>query len=214
MYVCVLFVFRSLELLFGPGESVLNFSVAVFDDSIPEINENFTLSLSNPVGGARLDDSQTSVGVVILSNDDAHGVIGFSTSSLSRVISEESSDVTVTLGVQRNAGIFGQVVVEWALSGVHQLGEVSPSSGQVCINTYIVSMCMCQPLPQFCVHVSAPPPVLCACVSPSPSSVCMCQPLPQFCVHVSAPPPVLCACVSPSSLCFVFHRSPSFLVLP
>ena len=117
-------------MVFQPGETLLNFSVAIYDDDIPEVDENFTISLTDARGGARLGP-QTSVGVVIQSNDDAHGVVGFTEASLSQVVAEGSSDVTVILEVERSAGTFGRVVVEWALSGGHDLGEVSPPAGEV-----------------------------------------------------------------------------------
>jgi len=117
-------------LTFEPGETVLNLTVMVFDDVVPEVNENFSIALANPVSGAVLGP-QSSVGVVILTNDNAHGEIGFRADSLSLVVAEDASDSTVILGVERSGGTFGQVVVSWALSGAHQLGEVTPASGQV-----------------------------------------------------------------------------------
>ncbi len=51
-------------------------NLEIFDDDIPEIDEMFTAIILNPVGGATLGD-QVSVPVTILTNDDAHGIIGF-----------------------------------------------------------------------------------------------------------------------------------------
>lgn len=47
-----------------------------FNDAIPEVDEAFQLQLRNVMGGARLGQ-QSSVAVTILTNDDAHGLIGF-----------------------------------------------------------------------------------------------------------------------------------------
>lgn len=60
-----------------PGEASLRFLLGINDDSIPEIDENFDLRITNPTGGAMLG-SQSSVTVTIQNNDNAHGVIGFS----------------------------------------------------------------------------------------------------------------------------------------
>lgn len=119
-----------MTLTFKPGESSIFFTVAVIDDSLPEIDETFTVGLSMPSGGARLGD-QTTVTMEILTNDNAHGLIGFSNSSLSRVVSEVGSNVEVVLDVERTGGTFGLVRVQWQLSGSHTAGEITPASGQV-----------------------------------------------------------------------------------
>ena len=115
---------------FRPNESSLFFTVAIFDDEIPETNETFVVSVSRPTGGARVGD-QTSAAMTILTNDDAHGLIGFSSTSRSIIISEMDRDVSLPLGVQRSAGVFGDVRVDWELSGTHAAGEIVPASGQV-----------------------------------------------------------------------------------
>lgn len=65
-----------MVLTLGPDESSLRFVLGIFDDIIPEIDENFDLQITNPMGGVRLG-SQRSVTVTIQNNDDAHGMIGF-----------------------------------------------------------------------------------------------------------------------------------------
>ena len=50
--------------------------LGIFDDIIPEIDENFDLRLTNPTGGVTLGTRQ-SVTVTVLNNDNAHGLIGF-----------------------------------------------------------------------------------------------------------------------------------------
>ncbi len=51
-------------------------SVVIVDDITPEIDETFHVTIYSPVGGATLGD-QIVVPVTILSNDEAHGIIGF-----------------------------------------------------------------------------------------------------------------------------------------
>lgn len=122
--------FRNLTLIFGPGESRLVLSIAILDDSLPEVDEDFLVALGSPSGGARLG-AQTTVGVVVLTNDDAHGVVGFSEGSLSIVVLEANTDAKVVLHVERSSGTFSQVTVGWELTGAHDAGEITPSAGQV-----------------------------------------------------------------------------------
>lgn len=70
------FFSRRVNLTFAPEESQLRFSVRVVNDEIPEIDESFTIQLSSPVGGARIGTNRA-VTTTILTNDDAHGLIGF-----------------------------------------------------------------------------------------------------------------------------------------
>ena len=121
---------RNMTLTFRPGEARLFFTVAISNDTIPEIDERFMVGLSMPSGGARLGD-QTSVAMTILTNDNAHGLIGFNNDSRSRIMSELDSDLLVVLNVDRDGGAFGLVRVNWQLSGAHMTGEITPTSGQV-----------------------------------------------------------------------------------
>ena len=107
--------------------------MAVFDDTIPEIAEDFAVVVSMPTGGARVGDQASAV-MTILTNDNAHGLIGFSNNSQSIIIAEMSSDTIVSLDVERSAGTFGEVRVAWELSGSHAAGEITPTSGQVSKN--------------------------------------------------------------------------------
>ncbi len=67
---------RLVNLTFAPGEAALRFSVRVVNDVIPEVDESFSVVLSDPVGGARIGVNGV-VTMEILTNDDAHGLIGF-----------------------------------------------------------------------------------------------------------------------------------------
>ena len=64
------------ELRFAPGDSELEIAVSVLDDDIPEREEHFRVALKNPKGGAEIGFGGQ-VTVVIPTNDDAHGVVGF-----------------------------------------------------------------------------------------------------------------------------------------
>ena len=70
------FTFSYGELHFLPGDSELQIAVNVIDDGIPEKQESFQVSLKNPKGGAEIGFGGQ-VTVIVPTNDDAHGVIGF-----------------------------------------------------------------------------------------------------------------------------------------
>lgn len=69
-------IFSFGELHFAPGVSELELAVNVIDDDIPEVEEYFQVRLKNPKGGAEIGFGGQ-VMVIIPTNDDAHGVIGF-----------------------------------------------------------------------------------------------------------------------------------------
>lgn len=50
--------------------------VEVINDSTPELDEQFSIQLVDPVGGAVLG-VQSSLTITVLTNDDAYGLIGF-----------------------------------------------------------------------------------------------------------------------------------------
>lgn len=64
------------ELYFAPGDSELEIAVDIIDDDIPEVEEYFHIGLKNPKGGAEIGFGGQ-VTVIVPTNDDAHGVIGF-----------------------------------------------------------------------------------------------------------------------------------------
>lgn len=64
------------ELRFVPGDRELEIAVNIIDDDVPEEDEQFRVVLKNPKGGAEIGFGGQ-VTVLIPTNDDAHGVIGF-----------------------------------------------------------------------------------------------------------------------------------------
>lgn len=63
-------------LRFDPDESSHMVYVHIVEDSEPELDELFRVELSEPTGGARVG-SRGVIDVVIATNDNAHGIIGF-----------------------------------------------------------------------------------------------------------------------------------------
>uniref|UniRef100_A0A3B4V3U8 Adhesion G-protein coupled receptor V1 n=1 Tax=Seriola dumerili TaxID=41447 RepID=A0A3B4V3U8_SERDU len=116
------------ELQFAPGDSELEIAVNIIDDDIPEVQEYFHVSLKNPKGGAEIGFGGQ-VTVIVPTNDDAHGVIGFAQNSLSMEVEELEQNNQISLIVERRRGTFGRLTVHWAASG--SLADIYPTSGVV-----------------------------------------------------------------------------------
>ncbi|XP_074526084.1 adhesion G-protein coupled receptor V1 [Halichoeres trimaculatus] len=116
------------ELHFAPGDSELEIAINIIDDDIPEEQERFQISLKNPKGGAEIGFGGQ-VSVIIPSNDDAHGVIGFAQNSLSVEVEELEQNYQISLSVKRKRGTFGRLTVHWAATG--SLADIYPTSGVV-----------------------------------------------------------------------------------
>ena len=70
------YVSRETDIVFEEGVSIVDLELTVINDTLPEIDEKFFVNITNAQGGAQLG-SQDSLVVTILTNDDAHGLIGF-----------------------------------------------------------------------------------------------------------------------------------------
>ncbi|XP_061528205.1 adhesion G-protein coupled receptor V1 isoform X2 [Phycodurus eques] len=116
------------ELHFLPGDSELQIAVNVLDDDVPEQQENFQVHLKNPKGGAEIGFGGQ-VTVVVPSNDNAHGVIGFAQNSLSLEVEELEQNHQISFTVERRRGTFGRLTFHWTASG--SLADIYPTSGVV-----------------------------------------------------------------------------------
>ncbi|XP_065821533.1 adhesion G-protein coupled receptor V1 [Labrus bergylta] len=116
------------ELHFAPGDSELEIAVNIIDDDIPEEQERFQVSLKNPKGGAEIGFGGQ-VTVIVPTNDDAHGVIGFAQNSLSVEVEELEQNNQMSLTVERKRGTFGRLTVHWVATG--SLADIYPTSGVV-----------------------------------------------------------------------------------
>ncbi|XP_030832667.1 adhesion G-protein coupled receptor V1 isoform X3 [Strongylocentrotus purpuratus] len=120
----------STQLTFTPFDTELTFAVSLLDDIIPEDDQTFSVYLSSPSNGAELG-FQSQVAVTIISNDDAHGIIGFAAESLSVQGDERATDTPTVLTVERLGGTAGVVVVEWEATGQLAATDVRPLVGQI-----------------------------------------------------------------------------------
>ncbi|XP_071260291.1 adhesion G-protein coupled receptor V1-like isoform X2 [Salvelinus alpinus] len=116
------------ELRFVPGDRELEIAVNVVDDDVPEEDEQFRVVLKNPKGGAEIGFGGQ-VTVLIPTNDDAHGVIGFTQGSLSMEVEELTKGNPISLSVERRRGTFRRLTIHWAANG--SLEDIFPTSGVV-----------------------------------------------------------------------------------
>ncbi len=96
-------------LTFGPGEVRKTFTVTILQDTVDEPDETFVLELSNPTGGATLDDPDQAT--VTIRDDDVapSGTLRFSHSTYT--VTEDVGVATIT--VERVNGNSGQVSVRY-----------------------------------------------------------------------------------------------------
>uniref|UniRef100_G1KP04 Adhesion G-protein coupled receptor V1 n=1 Tax=Anolis carolinensis TaxID=28377 RepID=G1KP04_ANOCA len=122
------FIPSSGELIFEPGDKEVVIAVNIFDDTVPEEEESFKVWLKNPKGGAEIGPNGY-VTIVISSNDDAHGVVGFAQSSLFKQVEELEQDTFITLSIERLISTYGRVTVQWETSG--SINDIFPTSGVI-----------------------------------------------------------------------------------
>ena len=123
------------KLYFADGQRSANITVYILDDNETEDVEQFEIGLTtqNAVGNGGVTVSDPSRTVVsIQSNDDAHGVILFSSDSRVVTLNEPSTNTelgTYQFTVERLAGLFGQVIVRWQVVNGSTSTDVSPLNG-------------------------------------------------------------------------------------
>ena len=117
-------------LWYGVGQSSHTLLIQIYPDTIPEITEEFIGQLSNPTNQAVIHETNGNITVRILTNDNAHGVIGFSEDNVSVVLPELSTQDTnrqqdYSLNVVRLGGTSGNVVVGFLVTG-QDVEDISP----------------------------------------------------------------------------------------
>ena len=122
---------RQGQLIFENGQKDLELDFTILTDSTPERDESFSVRIYNASGKAIVDTQKQELSVNILSNDDAHGRIGFEPSSLSRVQAELTDDSSVTFEVIREYGSLGRAVALWNATGNFSQWDISPLSGEL-----------------------------------------------------------------------------------
>jgi hypothetical protein len=111
--------FHPPSLTFAPGDRRKSFIVVAADDLEPEEAESVQLSLKIASTGApaRLGSFASFV-VTVPRNDGASGVFGFNTMApvLTTLVETVGYNATLSIDVDRAAGLFNIVVVPWRLS--------------------------------------------------------------------------------------------------
>ena len=104
-----------MELRFADGEIRTTVALTILGDDEPEIDEDFTVTLTNPTGGSRVaPGNEGMTRIVIEANDGAAGVVSLAPLSRSTVVGEGES---AALTLVRELSTFGAVEVEWLISG-------------------------------------------------------------------------------------------------
>ena len=98
--------------------------VPICNDTINEDNETFTVTLSNPVGGATLGGNTTAT-VTIL--DDEEGTFQFSSGTYT--VDESAGTATITVNRSSNGGNIGTVTVNYTLSDGTATGGAACTAG-------------------------------------------------------------------------------------
>ena len=114
------FLLTSGVLVFTPGQTMREIVVRIVDDDIPETEENFDVTISNPTLATL--GSITSTTIFIDANDSPFGTVGFDDTSRNGIrISNptvESGAIPVSFTVLRTPGANGQSVqtdVGWSV---------------------------------------------------------------------------------------------------
>ena len=119
--------------VFSLGSTTGQISVPIINDTLPEGEETFTVTLMNPSSDSVLVSPQTTV-VTIAVNDDAGGVVRFR--STTPVIISEDAETEAMLVIERTLGTVNDVSIAWSIQdtqGNLATTDFNPVSGTVTI---------------------------------------------------------------------------------
>ena len=128
------YVNSSQTVQFAAGQTTATINVPICADTIPEPNETFTATLSNPIGGVTLGANATAT-VTIL--DDENGTLQFSQANYN-VTEGNTGITTATITVTRTgnqSGANNTVTVDYATSSGTATGGAACTAGVDYINT-------------------------------------------------------------------------------
>ena len=101
--------------MFEEGEIQSTIALLILADSVPEIDETLTITLSNPTNGASIAPGDGGMTTVIIdANDAVAGVVSFTPLSRSAVVGEGES---VMFNLVRTLSAMGVVEVDWEITG-------------------------------------------------------------------------------------------------
>jgi hypothetical protein len=124
---------------FSAGTMQSTISVAIRSDSLPEVDEDFQVVLSDPIGAVVLADPSVTV-VILNANDDPFGVLRIlaPTGDLKPIfnINEDTMSSFNGIRIHRSGGTHGTITINWRLTRSDGNpdpveADISPASGQV-----------------------------------------------------------------------------------
>jgi hypothetical protein len=128
------YVSTSGQIVFMPGETSKQILVPVFGDTIPEADETFTVTLSNPVNAV----IGTGTGTATILNDDTYPTVQFSSATYSTTepLADEQNGIAtgVTITVTRLGNASGTSSVNYATSNGTATGGASCSGVEDYVN--------------------------------------------------------------------------------
>ena len=105
--------------IFAPGQTSAEIMIPIIDDTVPEIQENFIVSILQ--GSTATLGAITTATVIIDTNDDPFGVVGFQPGDVAGITlgnpDEAVGFVTVSLTVVREGGSIGRTDISWEVVG-------------------------------------------------------------------------------------------------
>ena len=126
----------SVTITFPAGSTSQTVSIAIVDDSIPEGDEIFTVTLSSPSADAVLIPA-SNVTVIIPINDNAGGLVAFGSPGPIVIQEDGASGTTAQFVVQRTVGTLSNLTVEWEIAnnidGSIATADFQPARGNVTI---------------------------------------------------------------------------------
>ena len=128
-------LFRRGVVRFLHGQKSLDLDLTILSDSLPEMDESFSVELASPTGGGILA-SNPNLAITILSNNNAYGRVAFADGSLNVNVTEPKSPSVLKLDVFREFGSFGQISLRWNVSSLDgsAVEDLFPTQGQVNLN--------------------------------------------------------------------------------
>ncbi|XP_017551078.2 adhesion G-protein coupled receptor V1 isoform X2 [Pygocentrus nattereri] len=98
------------------GQRVGEITLSLLPDSVPELEETYTIRLTAVEGGAELDTDRSSTRLRVHANDEPHGVFAFPPQWQALVINATDRSRHLALNISRLAGAFGNVSVGYRVS--------------------------------------------------------------------------------------------------
>lgn len=98
------------------GQRVAEIILTLLPDSVPELEESYTLRLMSVEGGAELDTNRSTTILKVRANDEPHGVFALYPQNQSVVLNAADRSRNLIISVTRLAGAFGNVSVGYRIS--------------------------------------------------------------------------------------------------